>query len=125
MTDTDSLVTDSELESSNKLGDFKLEKVCKEMTFIAPKVYGGIDINDNEFTKVKGYKNNLPYSELKSLLNLDNVIKLEHSKFNKYIIDSKREIIFENGKFEYTKPYIINDEKIVNNNKINYRIISQ
>ena len=141
MTDTDSLVTDSELESSNKLGDFKLEKVCKEMTFIAPKVYGGIDINDNEFTKVKGYKNNLPYSELKSLLNLDNVIKLEHSKFNKNIIDgnikvinelytlqitdSKREIIFENGKFEYTKPYIINDEKIVNNNKINYRIISQ
>lgn len=41
-TDTDSLVTDSVLETDNELGGMKLEFEYKEGTFIAPKVYGGI-----------------------------------------------------------------------------------
>jgi hypothetical protein len=136
MTDTDSLVTDSVLETGNGLGEFKLEKTCSEMTFIAPKVYGGIETNNTEFTKVKGYKNNLPYSELKSLLSLDNILSLEQTKSYKSLIDanisvkdqlyslqitdSKREIIFENQKFAYTKPYVIDNSKTIVNCKTNF-----
>lgn len=139
MTDTDSLVTDCDLDTGNSLGEFKLENTCKEMTFIAPKVYGGIDSDGNEFTKVKGYKDNLAYSELKSLLKLDNILNLNHIKTFKNIIDgnisiknqvyslqitdSKREIIFENGEFKYTKPYVIDNNKIINNTKSNLPVL--
>ena len=49
------------------------------MVFIAPKVYGGLLNNDSEFTKVKGYKNRLPYSELKELLDYNKVLELKHT----------------------------------------------
>ena len=140
MTDTDSLITDSELETGSGLGEFKLEKTCSEMTFIAPKVYGGIESNNIEFTKVKGYKNSLPYSELKSLLSLDNVLKLEQTKtfknlvdanisvknqlYSLQITDSKREIVFENGKFAYTKPYVIDNNKTIINCKANFNLLT-
>ena len=105
------------------------------MTFIAPKVYGGITIDGKEFTKVKGYKESLPYSELKTLLDFDYIKSLMHSKTFKNIVDgnievkkqiyslqvtdSKREVIYEDGKFKYTKPYIISDDKVINNKKHN------
>jgi hypothetical protein len=37
--DTDSILTSTVLESSNELGDLKLEKTVKNGVFIAPKVY--------------------------------------------------------------------------------------
>jgi DNA polymerase elongation subunit (family B) len=43
--DTDSFVVDKELNTnlvSEKLGDFKLEKIFTRAAFLAPKVYGGI-----------------------------------------------------------------------------------
>ena len=129
MTDTDSLVTDTILPTGNELGEWKLEKECKEMVFIAPKVYGGIDFNNKEFTKVKGYKNKLPYSELKELLDYDKVLQLKHSKsyrkleestitlreelYNLQVTESKRKVIYENGKLVSTQAYKINFDKVI------------
>ena len=133
MTDTDSIVTDAILPTSNELGDWKLEKECKEMTFIAPKVYGGISNTGEEFTKVKGFVNNLPYAELKSLLNENTILELSHNKTYKNIVDSnielknqiytlqitssKRRIVFENGIFKFTKPYLVEDNEIVHSSE--------
>lgn len=131
-TDTDSIITDAELPTGNELGELKLEAKYKEATFIAPKVYGGI-LNDNSsFTKVKGYKNSLPYNELKSLLPLESNLELKQDKWIKnykegnikihktvYSLkatDNKRNLIYKNNIFISTKPYIIDNNKIINKN---------
>jgi len=138
-TDTDSIVTKSDLPTSNKLGEFKLEKVCKEMTFIAPKVYGGILISGESFVKAKGYKNQIAYNELKELLDHNRILSLQHTKLYKNIIDSnievkkqiyrlqvtdsKREVVYENDKFVFTRPYLIDNRKVIMNQKKNYNIL--
>ena len=54
--DTDSIFTDKELETSNKLGDIKLEGKIKEFIAIAPKLYSYIDDVDDFHIKAKGFK---------------------------------------------------------------------
>ena len=99
------------------------------MVFIAPKVYGGIDHNGTEFTKVKGFTNKLPQKELKSLLQENNTLELKHKKKHKNIVDSnielkeqiyslqitsnKRTIVYENGIFKYTTPYLLENNQII------------
>jgi hypothetical protein len=58
------------------IGQWKLEAICKEAVFIAPKVYGYIDQDGNEVIRVKGYKNKISFSDLKSLLTLNNKLQL-------------------------------------------------
>jgi hypothetical protein len=75
-------VTDSPLPTNligKGIGLMKLENRLLEGTFIAPKVYGGILDNGSSFTKVKGFKDGVGYSKLKTLLNQD-VKKLELSQ---------------------------------------------
>ena len=43
--------------------------------------------------------------------------------YNLQVTDSKREIVYENGKLVYTKPYFINDEKTIKNLKRNIQVI--
>jgi len=72
--DTDSIVTNKPLPSDKvgkEIGLMKLENTLKEGIFLAPKVYGGILSDGTEFTKVKGFKDNLGYQEMKTLLNED------------------------------------------------------
>ena len=55
--DTDSAVTDKPLPDSmigSKLGQVKLEHSINRAVFLAPKVYGLVDIDGNEIIKVKG-----------------------------------------------------------------------
>lgn len=128
-TDTDSLITDVELPTSNELGDLKLEAKYDEACFIAPKVYGGILSDGSSFTKVKGYKNYLEYLELKKLLNENSSLTLKHDKWFKNfeqgnisiqetvyslkVTDNKRKVIHEKGNFVNTKPYIIDNCKTI------------
>ena len=129
--DTDSIITDSTLPSDNELGGLKLETQYKEATFLSPKVYGGINLDNTSFTKVKGFKEALPYSDLKSLLIKDSHLDLNHDKWFKNlaegsislkdqvytlsVTDSKRQLVYKNNIFVNTKPYIINDNKEVIN----------
>jgi hypothetical protein len=54
-------------------------------TFLAPKVYGGIYDKTQELTKVKGFKDNVYYSDLKSLLIKDSSLSLKQEKWIKSI----------------------------------------
>ena len=125
-TDTDSLFTDKELDPKligNELGQFKLEYVFKDAVFLAPKVYGGITVHNQEIVKVKGYKNHISFTELKSLLNKNSNISLIQNKWFKDLgnssilikdqiytltaTDNKRELVYKNGVLIDTKNIII------------------
>jgi hypothetical protein len=102
----------------NNLGGLKHEETYSESIFLLPKVYGGI-IKDSEsqFTKVKGFKNHVEFSQLKDLL-FNKELKLYQDKWlrnwmrseikimkSPYLLslnENKRIIDFETLK---TKPY--------------------
>jgi len=129
--DTDCLVVDQPLHEifvGKELGLFKLEHIYEEATFLAPKVYGGIIRNEDgsikEISKVKGYKEHVPYEIIKSLLDKDNVVNLTHEKWFKdnakatitikesiyklSVTESKRKIFIKNTKTVCFNPIINN-----------------
>lgn len=71
-TDTDSAYTignlPEELVSSTELGKFKLEDSYFKFIGLGPKVYGTLNIDGTEKTKVKGFKNKMSLENLESLL---------------------------------------------------------
>lgn len=125
--DTDCLIISGELDSSKGIGAWKLEARYKDITFIAPKSYGGVFDEGKIFTKVKGFSRVVDYQKMKSLLmegtslpldqfkfyvNLDGTIRVVHTKYNLTSTDSKREIIRNaEGLAINTKPYWIKEDK--------------
>lgn len=136
-TDTDSIYVDKPLPEEfigKELGQFKLEKNFIEAIFLAPKVYGGSFLEDNELkeiSKIKGYKNQVKLSELKNLLkkdyNLplnnekwfrnkyDGIIEIKNQIYNLVATNNKRKLKYFNDVLIDTEPYIINDNKEINN----------
>ena len=129
-TDTDSAYIQGELDPKligKGLGQFKLEYTFKEAVFLAPKVYGGILLDGKELTKVKGFKNNLIYPDLLSLLDKNSKLELNQDKWFKSIsegnisiknslytlivTENKRQLIYDNNKLIGTKPFIIDRNK--------------
>ena len=129
-TDTDSIYTDQPLPShllnDRKLGCMKLENVLTDFVAIAPKVYGGVTVNGEEFTKVKGFKDSVSFIQLKSLLNNDkgqlklmhqkwinqtsnSLIKIKDSEYNLKPTTNKRELIFRNNTLVGTKSKVFKD----------------
>ena len=81
--DTDSIFCEKELPDSyigKALGKMKLEHVLSRFIAIAPKVYGGIDLDGKEFTKVKGFKDKLTFNDLEELLK-ERSIKFHNKKW--------------------------------------------
>ena len=144
--DTDSYATDRPLPDNiigKEIGQFKVENILQDAVFAAPKLYGGITVEGNEFTKVKGYKNKVAFADLKKLLNKDELLKLNHEKwyksihhsnitimnqvYNLTLTENKRQLIYDDkGTLVATKPFIVNElinrnktAKIVNNNENN------
>jgi len=132
--DTDSIYIDSSLPDiyiGKELGKMKLEYIFNEAIFIAPKVYAAIfstEKGDEIITKIKGFKNEVSYKDLKSLLIKNNKLELNQDKWFKNIKDgnitiknsiytlvateSKRQFIIDNNnQLINTKPYIINNDK--------------
>lgn len=123
--DTDSLVTDKEIDSSDisssKIGLFKLEGKIKKAIFIAPKLYY-MKLEHNDIVKAKGVKQGLASESHFIKLYENNPIKFEILKsfirsFKDFTIKSdiaqleikgqllKREkILDKNGKWINTKP---------------------
>jgi hypothetical protein len=129
-TDTDSIDIDKQLDSKfigKELGLMKLECIFEEAVFLAPKVYGGIIDNEKSITKVKGFKNEVEYSELKSLLIKDTSLELKQDNWFTSIregtitikeqlyklvpTDNKRQLIYLHNKFVNTKPFKINSTR--------------
>jgi hypothetical protein len=134
-TDTDSIFIDKPLPNKfigKDLGQMKLEYNFIEGTFLAPKVYGGLYSENNQLnsiTKVKGFKNKIDYYELKSLLNENSSLSLNQEKWFKnfsegnisikdqlytlMVTANKRQLIYNNKQLIDTKPFIIENDKII------------
>nr|QWO71383.1 DNA polymerase [Termitomyces sp. Mi165-7] len=131
--DTDSIDINRPLPENfvgKGLGQMKLEHIFKKAVYLAPKVYGGIETNNNEIIKIKGYKNkNLKYTELEPLLYKNENLLLSQDKWYKNIADSnitikeeiyslmvtgnKRKLIYNKDNYLVeTKPFWIDDSEI-------------
>src|ERR1700735_1548753 len=124
--DTDSIFTDKPLPDNligQGIGQWKLEALCKEAVFLAPKLYGYITKDGNEVVKCKGFKNNISFKELKSLLKLNASLELNQEKWFKSIelsnitikdqvytvkvTNNKRHLMYDRNKKLYnTRPFI-------------------
>jgi DNA polymerase family B len=126
--DTDSVVTDAPLPSfmvGKDLGQFKLEHPIKRAVFLAPKVYGFIDVNGNEVIKIKGLANeslsDIHVSDLELLLIKDSSKTFTQNKWFKNLVEgeisvlqqaytlkvtsNKRAPIYINNILSNTKPF--------------------
>ena len=96
--DTDSIYIDEKLPEElvgDKIGQFKLENIFKDIVFLGPKIYAGITSNEEYICKVKGYKNPnlIPYKEFKNLLKHNKSLELHHDKWFRSL--SKSEILIK------------------------------
>lgn len=86
--DTDSIDLDKPLPdeflNDTELGKFKIEHTFKEVVYIAPKVYGGIT-EYTDVVKVKGLKDPLAFTELKTLLKRDKTLTIRQEKWYRNI----------------------------------------
>ena len=94
--DTDSVVIDKELPTAlvgNELGQVKLEHIIKRAVFLAPKVYGLLDVDGSEIIKVKGVGydkiSELNLADLESLLFKDSSKELIQEKWFKKVIEGE------------------------------------
>lgn len=51
-------------------------------------MYGGINLSDKQYVRIRGLKNSVPYKELLPLLYKDNDIKIKNEKWYKNIGDA-------------------------------------
>ena len=103
----------------------KFEYVLDKFIALGPKVYGGRFPDGREFTKVKGFKEEVSLDTLEALLDQNPVIpeELKHSKWfrdieagsiketeSEYALrptNTKRELVYENGKLVSTQNKVI------------------
>ena len=132
-TDTDSIYIDKPLPpefiSSTILGKLKLENVCSDAIFLAPKVYCLNTIDNDLIYKVKGLKHEveLTMKDFAQLLYKDAFIKKSQTKWMRnlsdgqinileqvytlQVTDNKRQLIYKNKKLIGTKAYKIDKSK--------------
>ena len=68
--DTDSIICNKKIITSNKIGGLKLENRIKEGVFISPKTYGIKLYSNKSIVHFKGFKSNsFTFNDLKKLLN--------------------------------------------------------
>jgi hypothetical protein len=94
------------------LGALKYEGSFSESIFLLPKVYGGIyKDSDEEFTKIKGFKDRVEFNQFKDLLFKNQNLKLTQNKWFRNMLKSEIKIM--------KTPYnlALNDNKRINNLK--------
>jgi DNA polymerase type B, organellar and viral len=137
-TDTDSIYTDSEIDSNlidNKiLGKLKLENTCRKAIFLTPKVYCLVTESGKTIYKVKGLSHSieLTFNDFKQLLFKESLLQKLQTKWIKNleegnisvikqlytlkVTNNKRKLVYdENDKLIGTVPYIINENKEILN----------
>jgi hypothetical protein len=136
--DTDSIYIDRPLSdefiSSTILGKMKLEYICKNAIFLAPKMYYLETVDGKIIYKVKGLKHEVELTKLdfekllfkqsvlekiqtKWIKNIhDGKIKIRDDLYTLQMTNNKRELKFDsNLKLIYSIPYIINSNKEIIN----------
>jgi len=139
--DTDNAVVDAPLPPSlvgPELGKVKLEYTINRAVFLAPKVYGFVDVEGNEVIKVKGLSkeelSDIHVRDLELLLLLikDSSKELNQEKWYKKVFEgeinvnevaytlkstsNKREPIYINDVYSNTEPYNYDEISNKNNN---------
>jgi hypothetical protein len=133
--DTDSIVIDQPLDPrlvGDKLGQLKLEHVIDRAVFLAPKVYGLVDIDASEVIKIKGVTDevsaNIHINDLELLLIQDSSRVFNQDKWYKSLIkgeinitdvlynlkvtSNKRNTIYVDNIFTNTEP--LHYDEIIN-----------
>lgn len=94
--DTDSAIIDRPLPSfmvGSKLGQLKLEHTIDKAVFLAPKVYGLVDVNGNEIIKIKGVTgevaSKLTINDLEELLIKDSQKEFTQEKWFKKVLEGE------------------------------------
>ena len=135
--DTDSVYIDSPLDElliGSNIGLMKLEYICDDAIFLAPKVYS-LKTDNDEIMKIKGLTSEsiskIIFEDLLDLLNKDSKLESQQEKWYKDISSgkisikdqiytlkvtgNKRELIYDNNKLINTKPIRINNKKEIIN----------
>lgn len=113
--DTDSLITRETIETSNQLGDLKLEMKIDEGIVVRPKFYALKD-SENDYIKIKGLAKRLNFLEFIGLMHYP---KVEYDKFTKFKEALRRNLI-PNQIIQVSKEFSLEDEKRIWKNKFNY-----
>ena len=94
--DTDSAIIDRPLPSfmvGSKLGQLKLEHTIDKAVFLAPKVYGLVDVDGNETIKIKGVTgevaSKLTINDLEELLIKDSQKEFTQEKWFKKVLEGE------------------------------------
>jgi len=94
--DTDSAVIDQPLPLEmvgNKIGQVKLEHIINEAVFLAPKVYGFVNVDGVEIIKVKGLTKDtiseINFNDLSKLLIKDSSREFTQEKWFKKVIEGE------------------------------------
>ena len=125
-TDTDSIFTSANLETTNKLGALKLENILTKAYFITPKCYRLITTDKQKITKFKGLiqpeqdklsnnffkqaltqnNNTKPITFINKILRniKDLTIQTKHTSYKPSLNFTKRIKIFTNNIWTHTKP---------------------
>ena len=88
--DTDSIMTASEIQTGDELGQMKLEMNIKDGVIIKPKMYGLIDAQDNKIVKIKGVRKIVMVSgvevplDYNVFMSLEDRNELTYKKFVKF-----------------------------------------
>lgn len=135
--DTDSVYIDSPLDElliGSNIGLMKLEYICDDAIFLAPKVYS-LKTDNNEIMKIKGLTSEsiskISFEDLLELINKNSKLEKQQEKWYKDISSgkisikdqiytlkvtgNKRELIYDNNKLINTKPIRINNKKEIIN----------
>lgn len=120
--DTDSVITDLKLKTSNNLGDIKLEHKIDEGLIIKPKMYFIRDKIGNELCKAKGLHGLSNYTDFNNVITTKNY---KYMKFTKFKESLRRNLHF-NEKIEVVKNIDLEDNKrLWKNKEINIKILEK
>lgn len=117
--DTDSLMTKDTIETSDKLGDLKLEMSIKEGIIVRPKFYALVSSKDEDYVKIKGLAKRLNFLEFIGLMHYP---KVKFNKFTKFKEAIRRNLI-PNQIIETSKEFSLEDEKRVWSNEFDYKVL--
>ncbi len=111
--DTDSLMTQEIVSTSDELGDLKLEMYIEKGIIVKPKMYSIIS-NKGDYVKVKGVAKRFKYDEFKSFLKNPSVTYKKFMKFKESIRrgfipneirDMTKDLDLEDNKREWTHSF--------------------
>lgn len=113
--DTDSIISKKEYETSDVLGNLKLEMKIRYGVIVKPKFYAFVSEENDEYVKIKGLGKRLCYEDFESFLKNPTITYQKFMKFK----ESIRRGFIPNEITDLTKTMTLEDDKRVWENSFN------